>query len=134
MTTRDAVTKRRSRPRSRAARASGPHMTTGESRPSDTVNISRSTVHASGASCVRGGDQANTQRATRRRRTATMPTGAIPNLVQGLTMVRPHHVWVGDLTSVRLREEFVSLAVLMDVYTRGIRSWHLSRHLDQALT
>jgi putative transposase len=83
---------------------------------------------------VRGGDQANTQRATRRRRTAIMPTVAIPDLVQGLTMVRPHQVWVGDLTSVRLREEFVSLAVLMDVYTRGIRSWHLSRHLDQALT
>jgi transposase len=40
MTTRDAVTKRRSRPRSRAARASGPPMTTGESRPSDTVNMS----------------------------------------------------------------------------------------------
>jgi putative transposase len=57
-----------------------------------------------------------------------------PNLVQGLTIVRPDHVWVGDITYVRLREEFVYLAVLMDVYTRAIRGWHLSRHLDQTLT
>jgi putative transposase len=57
-----------------------------------------------------------------------------PNLVQGLTIVRPDHVWVGDITYVRLREECVYLAVLMDVYTRAIRGWHLSRHLDQMLT
>jgi putative transposase len=57
-----------------------------------------------------------------------------PNLVQSLTVVRPDQVWVGDITSVRLRDEFVYLAVLMDVYTRGIRGWHLSRHLDQSLT
>jgi putative transposase len=57
-----------------------------------------------------------------------------PNLVQGLRVVRPEQVWVGDITDVRLRDEFVSLAVLMDVYSRGIRGWHLSRHLDQALT
>jgi putative transposase len=57
-----------------------------------------------------------------------------PNLVQGLTVVRPDHVWVGDITYVRLRNEFVYLAVLMDIYTRGIRGWQLSRHLDQMLT
>jgi putative transposase len=57
-----------------------------------------------------------------------------PNLVRGLTIVRPDQVWVGDITYVRLRAEFVYLAVLMDVYTRGIRGWHLSRHLDQTLT
>jgi len=57
-----------------------------------------------------------------------------PNLVQGLTIVRPDQVWVGDITDVRLRQEVVYLAVLMDVYTRRIRGWHLSRHLDQTLT
>jgi putative transposase len=57
-----------------------------------------------------------------------------PNLVQGLTVVRPEQVWVGDITYVRLRDEFVYLAVIMDIYTRGIRGWHLSRHLDQSLT
>jgi putative transposase len=57
-----------------------------------------------------------------------------PDLVQGLQIVRPNHVSVSDITYVRLHDEFVYLAVLMDVYTRGIRGWHLSRHLDQTLT
>jgi putative transposase len=56
------------------------------------------------------------------------------NLVQGLPIVRPDQVWVADITYVRLPEAFVYLAVLMDVYTRCIRGWHLSRHLDQTLT
>jgi putative transposase len=55
------------------------------------------------------------------------------NLVQGLTVVRPDQVWGADITYIRLPEAFVYLAVLMDVYTRRIRGWHLSRHLDQTL-
>jgi putative transposase len=57
-----------------------------------------------------------------------------PNLVQNLEITHPDHVWVGDMTYVRLHKAFVYLAVLMDVYTRAIRGWHLSRHLDQSLT
>jgi putative transposase len=57
-----------------------------------------------------------------------------PNLVQGLTMVRPDQVGVGDITSGRWHQECVYLAVLMDVSTRSIRGWQLSRHLDQPLT
>jgi putative transposase len=57
-----------------------------------------------------------------------------PNLVQSLTIERPDHVWVGDITYVALRSDFVYLAVLMDVYTRCIRGWHLARHLDHGLT
>ncbi len=33
-----------------------------------------------------------------------------------------------------LRREFIYLAILMDVFTRSIRGWHLSRGLDQGLT
>ena len=75
-------------------------------------------------------------RPTRRPRTTDSDHGdrRYPNLVQGVTMIRPDHLWVGDITSVRWREEFVYVAVLMDVYTRAIRGWHLSRHLDQTLT
>jgi putative transposase len=56
------------------------------------------------------------------------------NLVHGLTIVRPDQVWVGDITDVRVRDEFVWLAVVMDVYTRRIRGWQLGRQVDQALT
>jgi transposase InsO family protein len=57
-----------------------------------------------------------------------------PNLVQDMAIVRPDQVWVSDITYIRLRDEFVYLAVIMDVFTRGIRGWHLGRSLDQTLT
>jgi putative transposase len=57
-----------------------------------------------------------------------------PNLVEGLEVTRPDQVWVADITYVRLREEFVYLAVLMDVFTRRVRGWELGRSLDQGLT
>jgi putative transposase len=57
-----------------------------------------------------------------------------PNLVADLAVARPDQVWVADITYVRVRAGFVSLAVIMDVFTRGIRGWELSRSLDQGLT
>jgi transposase InsO family protein len=39
-----------------------------------------------------------------------------PNLVAGLAVARPDQVWAADITSVRLRTEFVYLAVVMDVF------------------
>jgi transposase InsO family protein len=57
-----------------------------------------------------------------------------PNLVKDLKVVRPDQVWVADITYVRLLKEFVYLAVIMDVFTRAIRGWHLSRGLDGGLT
>jgi len=72
-----------------------------------------------------------------KRRTTTDSTHAFPrypNLVEQLSIVRPDQVWVSDITYIGLREECVYLAVLMDVYTRCIRGWHLGRSLDQSLT
>ena len=57
-----------------------------------------------------------------------------PNLVQGLEVIHPDQVWVADITYVRLLRACVYLAVIMDVFTRGIRGWHLGRGLDQELT
>ena len=57
-----------------------------------------------------------------------------PNLVADLQITRPDQVWVADITYIRLRNEFVYLAVLMDVFTRCLRGWHLGRSLDQGLT
>ena len=78
------------------------------------------------------------QRKTRVKRTrTTQSTHAFPrypNLVLCLVVVRPEQVWVCDITYIRVRDEFVYLAVIMDVFTRTIRGWHLSRNLDQALT
>ena len=38
-----------------------------------------------------------------------------PNLVKDLEITRPDQVWVADITYIRLRREFVYLAILMDV-------------------
>jgi putative transposase len=56
------------------------------------------------------------------------------NLVEDLVVDRPNQVWVADITYIRLRNDFVYLAVLMDVFTRRIRGWHLSRTLEGNLT
>ena len=56
------------------------------------------------------------------------------NRVLNLEIDHPDQVWVGDITYIRLHQEFVYLAVLMDVFTRRIRGWHLSRSMDQNLT
>ena len=56
------------------------------------------------------------------------------NLVKDLNIKRPEQVWVADITYIRLEHGFVYLAVIMDVFTRSIRGWHLSRNLEQGLT
>jgi putative transposase len=56
------------------------------------------------------------------------------NLVKDLKIQCPNQVWVADITYIRLHQEFVYLAVLMDVFTRSIRGWHLGRDLNQGLT
>ena len=62
------------------------------------------------------------------------PYPRYPNLVKELEVVRPEQVWVCDMTYVRLGNGFVYLAVIMDVFTRAIRGWSLSRALDTNLT
>ena len=56
------------------------------------------------------------------------------NRLKTLEVTRCDQVWVGDITYVRLKGRFVYVALLMDVFTRPIRGWHLSQHLTQALT
>lgn len=57
-----------------------------------------------------------------------------PNLLQETIVDHPDQIWCGDITYIRLKREFVYLAVLIDVFTRGIRGWELSRDLDDQLT
>lgn len=62
------------------------------------------------------------------------PWPRYPNLVLNRQVTQPDEVWVADITYVKLQSEFVYLAVVMDVFTRTIRGWQLSRFLDQSLT
>jgi len=75
-----------------------------------------------------------------KRRTAVRTTDSwhrfqrYPNLVSDLEITYPDQVWVGDITYIRLLREFVYLAILMDVFTRSIRGWHLDRSMEGGLT
>jgi putative transposase len=58
-----------------------------------------------------------------------------PNLVRDLTIERPDHVWVCDITYIVLSTgEIVYLAIVMDVFTRTIRGWALGTDLTHHLT
>lgn len=80
------------------------------------------------------GLQGKVYRKKRRTTNSDHPFPRYPHLVQELEVVRPDQVWVADITYVRLQREFVYLAVIMDLFTRCIRGWHLGRSLSQELT
>ena len=44
-----------------------------------------------------------------------------------------NQAWAGDITYIRLREEFVYLAVLLDAFSRRVVGWSLSPRIDAAL-
>jgi transposase InsO family protein len=56
-----------------------------------------------------------------------------PNLTRGWTPSQPNQVWVADLTYIRLAEEFVYLAVVLDSYSRLVIGWALERSLEAEL-
>jgi transposase InsO family protein len=49
-----------------------------------------------------------------------------PNLIKDRTATGPDEIWAADITYIRLGSGFVYLAVVMDLFTRCIRGWHLS--------
>ncbi len=56
------------------------------------------------------------------------------NLLETLEISHQDQVWVGDIIYVRLNGRFIYLALLMDVFTRMIKAWQISQHLNQSLT
>jgi len=57
-----------------------------------------------------------------------------PNLLKESKIDHPDQIWCGDITYISLERGFVYLAVLIDIFTRGIKGWELSRNLDEQLT
>jgi len=52
-----------------------------------------------------------------------------PNLAARLALSGINQLWVADITYVRLRETFVYLAMVMDVYSRRVVGWELGEDL-----
>ena len=56
-----------------------------------------------------------------------------PNLIKNLDINRPNHVWASDITYIQLANEFVYLAVIIDLFSRKCIGWELSRNIDSQL-
>ena len=57
-----------------------------------------------------------------------------PNLARDLVLTDVDQLWRADITYVRLQEEFVFLAVILDAYSRRVIGWALDRTLEDDLT
>lgn len=55
-----------------------------------------------------------------------------PYLLRELVIVRPNQVWQVDITYIKMRNGFVYLICLIDVFSRKIMGWELSTFLDTA--
>lgn len=53
-----------------------------------------------------------------------------PNIVGNLLPMRPNHVWVSDITYVRVENEFMYLFLITDMYSRKIVGWCLSDNME----
>ena len=56
-----------------------------------------------------------------------------PNLARGLRPGGINQLWVADITYIRLRTEFVYLAVVLDAFSRRVIGWALGRTLEAKL-
>ncbi len=56
-----------------------------------------------------------------------------PNLIRDVVVERPNQVWAADITYVRLVRGFVYLAVLLDLFSRKVIGWALSKSLHAEL-
>ena len=56
-----------------------------------------------------------------------------PNLAKGFEPVGVNQLWVADITYIRLRREFVYLAVILDAWSRKVVGWALGRSLETEL-
>ncbi len=56
-----------------------------------------------------------------------------PNLAESLDVTAVNQLWVADITHLRLRSEFVFLAVVLDAFSRRVIGWDLGRTLDTKL-
>ena len=57
-----------------------------------------------------------------------------PNLAADMILTGVDQLWRADITYIRLREEFVFLAVILDAFSRRVIGWALDRTMEDDLT
>ena len=56
-----------------------------------------------------------------------------PNRLPGKCVTGVNQVWVSDLTYIRIANGFVYLAVILDLFSRKVIGWAISKHIDAEL-
>lgn len=56
------------------------------------------------------------------------------NLAASMVLTGVDQLWRADITYIRLREEFVFLAVILDAFSRRVICWVLDRNMEDELT
>jgi putative transposase len=56
-----------------------------------------------------------------------------PNLLKNRQVRTVNQVWVADITYIRIRSSFVYLAAILDLYSRRIVGWAISKRIDTEL-
>jgi putative transposase len=51
------------------------------------------------------------------------------NLAKRMELTAPNQLWVADLTYIRLQQEFVYMAVVLDAFSRRVVGWSVNRSL-----
>jgi transposase InsO family protein len=57
-----------------------------------------------------------------------------PNIIAGLTVTGINQLWVSDITYVRIGTGFVYVAIVLDVFSRRIVGWAISKTLSRRFT
>jgi transposase InsO family protein len=57
-----------------------------------------------------------------------------PNRARWMHLTGLNQLWVADITYIRLQEEFVYLAVVLDAFSRRVIGWALERTMQDTLT
>jgi len=53
-----------------------------------------------------------------------------PNLIQKLIPTQVNQIWASDLTYIRIQNGFIFLAVILDLFSRRVVGWAISKHID----
>ena len=56
-----------------------------------------------------------------------------PNHILGMTLDGVNQVWASDITYIRITNGFVFLAVILDLYSRKVIGWQISKRIDGQL-
>lgn len=59
--------------------------------------------------------------------------GYADNLLPGLELTDVNQAWVTDITYIRIRDGFVYLAAILDLFSRKVVGWAISTNIDRQL-